>query len=115
MEECQPMPVPPVGVVLPWQVNALTFRSMSSSEAPSGVLGSRLALSVEPWGDAGWMKLDLAIGDGGHALTPATDGTILHGLPVTGFMVYNIINANAAPGRLANYGGAFAHRAVTGS
>jgi hypothetical protein len=26
-------------------------------------------------------------------------------------MVYNIINANAAPGRLANYGGAFAHRA----
>jgi len=31
-------------------------------------------------------------------------------LPMTGFMVYNIINANAAPGRLANYGGAFAHR-----
>lgn len=35
----------------------------------------------------------------------------LYSLPVTGFMVYNIINANAAPGRLANYGGALPHRA----
>ena len=112
--ECQPMPVPPVGVVLAWQVNALTFRSPGSSDAPSEVLGSRLAISVEPWAEAGWMELDLAIGDGGHALSASTDGTILHGLPATGFMVYNIINANAAPGRLANYGGAFTHRAVTG-
>jgi hypothetical protein len=27
-------------------------------------------------------------------------------------MVYNIINANAQPGTLANYGGAFPHRST---
>ena len=98
-------------LMLPWQVNVLTFRALGSADAPSEVLGSKLALSIEPWGDAGWMQLDLANGDGGHELVANVGGTILHGLPVTGFMVYNIINANAAPGRLANYGGAFAHRA----
>jgi hypothetical protein len=34
----------------------------------------------------------------------------LAGLPVTGFMAYNVINTQAAPGRLANYGGTFRHR-----
>jgi hypothetical protein len=97
-------------LMLPWQVNVLSFRALGSADAPSQVLGSRLATSVEPWGDAGWMQLDLANGDGGHALGADLGGS-LHGLPATGFMVYNIINANAAPGRLANYGGAFAHRA----
>ncbi len=100
-------------MMLPRQVNVLTFRALGSADAPSEVLGSRLALSVEPWGNAGWMELDLANGDGGPALV-ADVGGVLHGLPATGFMVYNIINANAAPGRLANYGGAFAHRASVG-
>jgi hypothetical protein len=54
----------------------------------------------------------LASGDTiGHALRPDHAGKRLHGLPVTGFMAYNIVNANAAPGKLANYGGTFAHRA----
>ncbi|MET0231338.1 MAG: hypothetical protein ABW186_10445 [Rhodanobacteraceae bacterium] len=35
---------------------------------------------------------------------------LLRGLPVTGFMVYNIVNASASPGVLANYSGAFPHR-----
>ena len=100
-------------MMLPRQVNVLTFRALGSADAPSEVLGSRFALSVEPWGNAGWMELDLANGDGGPALV-ADVGGVLHGLPATGFMVYNIINANAAPGRLAKYGGAFAHRASVG-
>jgi hypothetical protein len=34
-----------------------------------------------------------------------------NGLPVTGYAGYNVINANANPGLLANYGGLFRHRA----
>lgn len=102
-----------IRTLLPWQVNALSFRDRTLGDAPSGVLGSRLATSVEPFGDAGWLRVDLAGGDGGHALRPDAGGRILEGLPVSGFMVYNIINANAAPGRLANYGGAFPHRTTT--
>ena len=111
-EDCGISPPPPASpTVLPWHVNALSFRTGAAAEAPSGVLGSRLATNVEPWGTSGWMQLNLADGDGGHEMIPDAGGTILHGLPATGFMVYNIINSNAAPGRLANYGGAFAHRA----
>jgi hypothetical protein len=40
----------------------------------------------------------------GHSVT-------LYGLPVTGFMAYNVINTNAQPGLLANYSGVFANRA----
>jgi hypothetical protein len=49
----------------------------------------------------------------GEVLAYSADvgGTNVHRLPVTSFMVYTIIDSNAAPGRLANYGGAFAHRA----
>lgn len=36
--------------------------------------------------------------------------SIVMGLPVVGFMAYNIINAQAQPGVLANYGGTFRHR-----
>ena len=36
----------------------------------------------------------------------------ISGVPASGFMAYNIIDAHAQPGRLANYGGAFAHRAT---
>lgn len=100
----------PVELQLANQVNVVSVRAATATDAPSGVLGSSLAVNVAPRGDAGWIRLDLAGGDGRHALPPATDGTVVRGLPVTGFMVYNIINSNAAPGRLANYGGTFAHR-----
>jgi hypothetical protein len=36
----------------------------------------------------------------------------LTGLPTVGFMVYNVVNANAQPGVLGNYGGVFAHRST---
>jgi hypothetical protein len=44
-------------------------------------------------------------------MRPAGNGVVMHGLPTTGFQAYNIINANAQPGLLANYGGLFRHRA----
>lgn len=111
--ECEISPPPPATpTLLSWQVNALSFRDATQSDAPSSVLGSRLATSFEPYGESGWVHVNLAGGDGGHALPADAGGVVLHGLPVTGFMVYNIINANAAPGRLANFGGVFRHRAT---
>jgi hypothetical protein len=113
--ECEVSPPPPaVPTLLSWQVNVLSFRDATRGRAPSNVLGSRLATSFEPFGEAGWVHLDLEGGDGGHALPPDASGVRLHGLPVTGFMVYNIVNSNAAPGRLANYGGVFRHRTTIG-
>ena len=37
----------------------------------------------------------------------------MYGLPAIGFMAYNIVNAQAQPGLLANYGGTFSQRATT--
>ena len=79
----------------------------------SPVLGSNLVSAyLPPFGADGWARMDLASGDGGHQLRPDANGVLFSGLPVTGFMVYNIINANAQPGLLANYGGTFAHRST---
>jgi len=108
-----------------YQVNVLAFMPPDVSE--SAVFGSKLALSTLflsgnpptpyewPGPQDGWLKLYLAPGDSGaHVLDggKTLDGTdiLLTGLPVTGFMAYNIINSQAAPGRLANYGGTFRHR-----
>ena len=49
---------------------------------------------------------------GSHGSSGGSGDTVtLMGLPVTGFMAYNVINTNAQPGLLANYSGLFAHRA----
>ena len=88
---------------------------------PSGVLGSRLSsfyyggIGQPPRGDTGWFQIDLLSGDGGHVMESAAsagDPVLIEGLPAVGFMVYNIVNANAQPGVLGNYGGAFAHRST---
>ena len=34
------------------------------------------------------------------------------GLPVVGFMAYNVINTQAQPGMLANYSGTYRHRST---
>ncbi|HEU4663469.1 MAG TPA: hypothetical protein VFS55_05515 [Dokdonella sp.] len=96
-------------LTLPYLVNIVSF---SADDRASGVLGSTLVTHVAPFAEAGAMTLDLAHGgDESHALA-VPDGRVLHGLPATGFMVYNIINANAAPGKLANYGGTFPYRST---
>jgi hypothetical protein len=114
--------------VLSWQTNVIRVLPGATPAAAAGVLGSGIAVALEPFpgkvyqppGDAGWIALEFApSAEGGqiHVLsgggTPSTS-VDLYGLPATGFMVYNIINANAAPNRLANYGGAFPHRASIG-
>ena len=81
----------------------------------SSVLGSRLTPDhLARWGDTGWAMLDLY--GSTHSLpggtSPSGAAISLNGLPVTGFMVYNIINSNAQPGKLANYSGLFRHRST---
>jgi hypothetical protein len=110
---------PPVGTrpsSLPFEVNVISFLTDTAAGDPSGVFGSFLRPNVPPYGTDGWMALDLFSGDGGHILPGGVedDGATavsLNGLPATGFMAYNVINAHANPGLLANYGGLFRHRA----
>jgi hypothetical protein len=116
-------PAPPL-FYLAYDVNVLSYVPGSSapgttfaSGTPSRVLGSTLTYSAfDPIGSSGFTRLDLFSGDGGHILPGgvAPDGNplVVYGLPTVGFMVYNIINTNAQPGLLANYGGLFAHRAT---
>ncbi len=103
-----------------YQTNAVTFSTSTtfSAGSPSGVLGSTLtSLQVIPFGTAGMAKMDLTSGDGGHGLPSGVDSngaaTTLMGLPAIGFMVYNVINAQAQPGLLANYGGTFPYRTTS--
>jgi hypothetical protein len=104
---------------LAYVVNVVSFQidPLLGNAPPSLVFGSQLTtLYVPPYGDDGWVSLDLASGDGGHVLPGALDDAgrdvTLNGLPATGFMAYDVINANAEPGLLANYSGAFHHHST---
>jgi hypothetical protein len=117
---CEP-PICAQEPVLHYEVNVLGFGDAGTSDTSpvaSPVLGSHLQpFELPPIGASGHMVMDLASGDVGHFLPggigPDGGEIFLQGLPVVGFMVYNIINTNAQPGLLANYGGLFAHRATT--
>jgi hypothetical protein len=109
---------PPISATpnsLPYEVNVISFLADTGAGDPSGVLGSLLRPNIPPFASAGWMKLDLFGGEPGHQLpggvTPAGADVDFNGLPATGYMAFNVINANANPGLLANYGGLFRHRA----
>lgn len=99
----------------PYAVNVLRFVNAGSAAA---VFGSNVVPFPVPLGGAtaGHAVLDLVDANGLQQLPGGTDtggNTVtLQGLPVTGFMGYNVINTNAQPGLLANYSGAFAHRAT---
>ena len=122
---CGSPPLCPSHVVFPglsYQVSVLAFANTPAS----GVFGSQrrvLPMLTTQWdsfwthADTGSLALDLASGDQGqhHLRAGATSDGVhvqLTGLPVTGFMAYNVINTQAAPGRLANYGGTFRHRSL---
>ncbi|HKE48477.1 MAG TPA: hypothetical protein VKB52_10465 [Rhodanobacteraceae bacterium] len=106
-------------------VIAVTYDATYTPGTPTGVLGSPLNnVEWEPFGNAGSLRLsfdfeivelDLPPRDanGGLLMLDENQNSVrLLGAPAAGFMVYNIINAQAQPGRLANYGGAFAHHAT---
>jgi hypothetical protein len=101
---------------LPFEVNVISFLTDTAAGDPSGVLSSLLRPNIVPFANQGWLKLDLTSGDtSGHTLTggvtPTGAAVTFNGLPTTGYSAFNVINANAQPGLLANYGGLFRHRA----
>jgi hypothetical protein len=99
-----------------YQVNVLPVRAGNPTEDPSGVFGSlEPNPSMVPLGTTGAITLHLT-GDA-HELTSGRDpngaDVQLSGLPAVGFMAYNIVNANAQQGVLANYGGTYPFRATS--
>jgi hypothetical protein len=102
---------------LPYEVNVVSFAAEPAADQRSQVLGSALATYVTPYGNSGWAQMNLNPEREPHLLregtTAAGASVVLEGLPVVGFMVYNVINSNAQPGKLANYSGLFPHRATT--
>jgi hypothetical protein len=107
---------PPVSdtPTFPYAVNVIDF----GDGGISGVFGSTaVPFFIAPGGaTAGNVKLTLADPAAIQQLPGGTDAdgntVTLLGLPVTGFMAYNVINASAQPGLLANYSGVFANRAT---
>lgn len=110
---------------LPYQVNVLDIGSGQGAVASSGVFGSALVTTLPAVGEAGRIQLNLSDNTAPGATTNhgLRTGTLVFsftleppgignvaGLPATGFMAYDIINANAQPGKLANYSAAFRHR-----
>jgi len=110
----------PGGVFPPallFQVNVVNFVRDSQIGTPSAVLGSVLTtpylspfLSPSPNFDSGWMRMNFYPHALPGGIIEPDDAVALSGLPTVGFMVYNVINANAQPGVLGNYGGVFPHR-----
>jgi len=100
------------GGQLTHDVNVLGFAPTSGTASP--VLGSTLAMPIVTDLADGSARLDVngtrATGDGSSFPKFATDAGWLYGYPMIGFMAYRIVNANAQPGILANYGAAFPMR-----
>ena len=99
-------PYPPQ--VLCLQTNVISF-------AEASVLGSGLPTLAFPSLGAGMAKLILA--GNVHDLSPASNGNVFHGLPVTGFAATKFVNGFVQlPGggyALANYTAAYQHRATS--
>jgi hypothetical protein len=91
-------------------VNVISFLSQPAPQ--SGVFGSELTVNAVPPAATGSMRLDMPMhaGSGINLQGLPFDGGLLIGAPVIGFMAYDIVNANAQPGRLANYGAVSEHR-----
>ncbi len=94
------------GPVLCYEANVITFNQGGAS---STVLGSNLVSNIDvPNGAiAGWANLGFASAQ--HELA-GSNGNTFSGLPAVGFSVQQTINANAAPGVLANYTALYNHK-----
>jgi hypothetical protein len=106
----QPDPATAQDVQLENNVNVISF--LPAVAPQSGVFGSGLVVNVVPTAAVGSMRLQMpAQPASGINLSglPFDDGLLI-GAPVIGFMAYNIVNGNAQPDRLANYGAVSEHR-----
>jgi hypothetical protein len=113
-------PETPAGVpVLCYEAQVVTFNQEAAVTAGASLIfGSTYASNIntligtppdEFTANTGHAQLNFDT-DPDHVLTDAL-GTEYAGLPVTGFWSVNYVNAAAQPGKLANYSGAYRHRA----
>jgi hypothetical protein len=120
----RPPQAPPTGNVLCWEANVLTFNQTAVANATgvtsSAILGGRYAQNLFTQAGSGSatnfaaghmrMQFDNPLVTGRQNFLPTAARQYL-GLPTTGFWALNVVNASAQPGLLANYSGAFHHRA----
>jgi len=109
---CQPAPP----TALCYATSPLTIGAVNSSLGSHLLIKDVSQVDVSKVGfTSGWMRADLTVDITGatqtnHALT-SLNGVKLLGLPALGFLAIDYVNANASPGVLANYSGAYPHRA----
>ena len=101
---------------LPYSTTIISF--LRDGGSTSGVFGSSLNVNLVPTADTGTMRIEMPYdhaqtGAGDSFKGLAYDNGALYGSPVIGFMAYNIVNANAQPGLLGNYGAVSEHRRTT--
>lgn len=126
-------PPPPAGApniaALCYEAQVVSFnQSQVSAGQPSSIFGSTYASNIAttrvtgaPF-TSGWARIRfdnptilgnqnaLVLATQGYTPGPGSLGSYA-GLPVTGFWSANYVNSAAAPGTLANYSGAYRHRA----
>jgi hypothetical protein len=119
---------------LGWETQVVTFNQTSAGtlfsseymnfstfvpEPPSQVLASdRIAFNFNTGSENGWVELYLAAYPYPYPsrLPAASDGTVLLGQPVTGFLSTQFVNGNVnGAGVLANYTATYRHRTFTAS
>ncbi len=93
-----------------YEAQAITFNQDGVEPGVgSSILGSVLASNVDVY-TSGWLDLSFPNATGTNTLPASIEGNVFMGLPVTGFLVTNYVNAHAAPGVLGNYSGLYRHR-----
>ncbi|MGA7297817.1 MAG: hypothetical protein WBW92_09950 [Rhodanobacteraceae bacterium] len=103
----RPPGIPPKSLC--YEVNVISFSDASNAVSVLGA-ANPLNLNTAGFATAGWLKLGLNPVAETHQMRTSTNGITFFGLPATGFSAQRYINANAQPGTLANYAGAFRHR-----
>lgn len=101
--------------VLCFETQVISFQSTADfvADGTSPILGSALAANIDVRADElneGWLRVGLNPVGETHALPTSAEGVTFFGLPVTGFAATNYVNANASPGKLANYSGLWKHK-----
>ncbi|UXI67780.1 hypothetical protein [Tahibacter amnicola] len=117
------------GTNLCFESQVLSFQRSADFTAngnKSKILGSSLTANIDPRSsgfESGWLNIDLDPETGStierhmlresNPIAPAVEGNTFLGLPVTGFLAVNYINANnGATGILSNYAALYRHRAT---
>ncbi len=84
--------------VLPFEVNVISWLTETAVDDPSGVFGSKPHANIAPYADAGWASIDLAWGDGGHALPRTPRARSFTACRSAVSLAYNIVNEAGAAG-----------------